>query len=118
MYTFKQLGELIVVHFFFVDPCFYNGSCSNTDGSYKCSCTSSRTGKNCELEKSACDNSTCKNTEICALSERSLNGYQCVDKQLEIAMVLAGDERSSVFDLEKEIENLIKSAPNNANSVR
>ena len=33
-------------------------------------------------------------------------------------MVLGGDERSSVFDLETEIENLVKSAPNNANSVR
>lgn len=33
-------------------------------------------------------------------------------------MVLGGDRPSSVFDLEAEIENLIKSAPNNANSVR
>ena len=33
-------------------------------------------------------------------------------------MVLVGGKRSSVFDLETEIENLIKSAPNNANSVR
>ena len=100
------------------DPCFYNGSCSNTAGSYKCNCISSKTGKKCELEKTACDNSTCKSSEICALSERSPNGYQCVDKKLEIAMVLGGDERSSVFDLETEIENLVKSAPNNANSVR
>ena len=35
-----------------------------------------------------------------------------------MSMVLAGDKRRSVFDLETEIENLIKSAPNNANSVR
>ena len=100
------------------DPCFYNGSCSNTAGSYKCNCMSSKTGKTCELEKSACDNSTCKDSEICALSERSPNGFQCVDKKLEIAMVLVGGKRSSVFDLETEIENVIKSAPNNANSVR
>lgn len=41
-----------------------------------------------------------------------------MDKKLEMAMVLVGGKRSSVFDLETEIENLIKSAPNNANSVR
>ena len=79
---------------------------------------SSKTGKKCELENSACDNSTCKSSEICALSERTHNGFQCVDKKLEIAMVLGGDKPGSVFDLETEIENLIKSAPSNANSVR
>lgn len=103
---------------FLADPCFYNGSCSNTAGSYKCNCISSKTGKKCELQKSACNNNTCKNSEICALSERSPDGFQCVDKRLEISMVLGGDRPSSAFDLETEIENLIKSAPNNANSVR
>ena len=107
----------MLVHFL-ADPCFYNGSCSNTAGSYKCDCISSKTGKKCELEKSACDNSTCKNSEICALSERSANGFQCVDKRLEIAMVLDGNTPGSVFDLKTELENLIKSAPNNADSVR
>ena len=34
-----------------------------------------------------------------------------------MVMVLTGDQSVSKFDLEKEIENLIKSAPNNANSV-
>ena len=108
---------MLIIIDFVADPCFYNGSCSNTDGSYKCNCTSAKTGKNCELQKAACDNNPCKNSEICALSERSSGGFQCVDKQLEMVMDLAGDKRPSVFDLEKEIENLIKSAPNNANAV-
>lgn len=110
-------GNRKLTKLLFADPCFYNGSCSNTDGSYKCNCISAKTGKNCELEKAACDNNPCNNSDICTLSERSPSGFQCVDKQLEMAMVLTGDQSVSKFDLEKEIENLIKSAPNNANSV-
>ena len=105
--------------FFFPDPCFYNGTCSNTDGSYKCSCTSVTTGKTCELDKAACDGNPCNGTDTCVLSDRSSRGFQCVNKQLETVMILPeGRSYGSVFDLEKEIENLIKSAPNNAKKVR
>ena len=103
---------------FIPDPCFYNGSCTNTAGSYKCNCTSDKTGKNCELEKMACGGNPCSDSKICALSERASLGYQCVDKELEMVMVLAGSQQGSMFDLEKQIENIIKSAPNNANVVR
>ena len=100
------------------DPCFYNGTCTNTAGSYQCGCTSSKTGKKCELEKAACDSKPCNGTDICALSERSPRGFQCVNKQLETTMVLVEDKYSSVYDVEKAIENLIKTAPSNSNMVR
>ena len=66
----------------------------------------------------ACDGNPCSDSKICALSERASLGYQCVDKELEMVMVLAGSQQGSMFDLEKQIENIIKSAPNNANVVR
>ena len=100
-----------------VDPCFYNGTCANTAGSYKCNCASAKTGKNCQLEKKACDGNPCKGSKICALSERAPNGYQCVDEGLEMVMVLSGGQQGSLFDIEKQVENIIRSAPNNVNEV-
>lgn len=97
------------------DPCFYNGTCANTAGSYKCNCASAKTGKNCQLEKKACDGNPCKGSKICALSERAPNGYQCVDEGLETVMVLSGGQQGSLFDIEKQVENIIRSAPNNVN---
>ena len=115
METINILKQLLLL----ADPCFYNGTCTNTDGSYKCSCTSDKTGKKCELEKAACEGNPCNGTDICALSERSSRGFQCVNKQLETVMTLPeGLKYSSVYDLENKIENLIKTAPNNANMVR
>ena len=32
-------------------PCLHNGSCSNTDGSYTCSCVPQWTGNDCEIGK-------------------------------------------------------------------
>lgn len=76
-----------------------------------------KTGKNCELEKKACEGNPCNGSKICALSERALHGYQCVDKELEMVIVLSVGQRGSLFDLEKQVENIIRSAPNNVNEV-
>ena len=115
--NFKNSTTMLMANLF-ADPCFYNGSCTNTDGSYQCKCTSTKTGKKCELEKAACAGNPCNGSDICALSERSSRGFQCVNKQLETVMILSEDKYSNVYDLEKEIENLIKTAPSNANAVR
>lgn len=104
---------------FFSDPCFYSGTCFNTDGSFKCTCTSAKTGKTCELEKAACNGNPCNGTDVCVLSDRSSSGYQCVNRELETTLILSeGRAYSSVYDLETEIENLIRTAPNNAKKVR
>ena len=33
------------------DPCLHNGNCTNTDGSYTCSCVPQWTGYNCQTGK-------------------------------------------------------------------
>lgn len=45
-------------------------------------------GKNCELEKKVCEGNLCNGFKICVLFECVFYGYKCVDKELEMVMVL------------------------------
>ena len=49
------------------DPCLHNGNCTNTDGSYTCSCIPQWTGYNCQNGKLFCIFSSllCTKEHIC-----------------------------------------------------
>ncbi|KAK3739519.1 hypothetical protein QZH41_016191, partial [Actinostola sp. cb2023] len=93
-------------------PCL-NGKCKNKIGTYECACPTNFTGKNCHLRKDACAGGPCNASELCVLSEMDNSGYKCIHESNQIVMIHKEiiDESKS-FDLEREIEGMIKSAPN------
>lgn len=67
------------------DPCLNSGSCTNTDGSYFCTCPEGWEGDNCERDVNECTGrSVCGNVQRCL---NSAGGYQCIP--------CAGGEQSS-----------------------
>jgi len=95
----------------FLVPCLH-GTCLNKEGNYECTCAKTFTGKNCNLQADACANKPCNNSDLCVLSELDNSGYQCVPASQQIEMFYKTNlDISQRFDIEKEIEELLKAAP-------
>lgn len=112
MLTFKCFinRSCVVFHFCPSAPCLSGGNCTNQQGDYSCACVANKTGKNCELTSNACSPNPCGD-DVCAPSEFNVTGYQCIKKDQVIVMEGKGiGNGKSNYQLEKEIEELIKSA--------
>ena len=76
------------------------------------------TGRNCELRRDSCKPNPCKEGEVCAMMANE--GHKCINEKHLIVMVV---EKAAVlnkkFELEKDIENLIRTtlALNRQNTV-
>ena len=108
--TFPQLTFHLFFFFFFQAPCLYGGVCVNNKGGYNCTCVSNKTGHNCELMADVCKPSPC-GEDLCIPTEFETKGYHCTTKDQLIVMVSNEiGKGKSRFQLEKEIEELIKRA--------
>ena len=56
------------------DPCQNQGTCEDLVNGYRCTCTASFSGKNCEIPLNDCSAQPCKNGGTCQLGG---NGFTC-----------------------------------------
>ncbi|XP_060572897.1 delta-like protein 1 [Ruditapes philippinarum] len=57
------------------NPCWPNGECVNTDGSYTCNCSKPYTGPNCQEQIIYCNDALCSNHSVC---NNTAEGFQCL----------------------------------------
>lgn len=57
------------------NPCYPNGNCINTNGSYECNCSDAYTGPNCQEQKLFCKDTTCSNYSTC---NNTVGGFVCI----------------------------------------
>ena len=74
--AFTVLG----VHFLFpADPCSFDGVCSNTNGSFSCSCVPPYSGSLCQYN-SSCDPNPCPEGSVCVETVTNAQRYVCSDR--------------------------------------
>ena len=75
---FTALTVLDVHFLFLADPCSYDGVCSNTNGSFSCSCVPPYSGPLCQYN-SSCDPNPCLDGFVCVETVTNAQRYVCSD---------------------------------------
>ena len=76
-----NLPNLIFLNYFFIPVCQNGGECTNSEGSYSCSCPANWTGNNCEQDVDECANAFNSGIDLCSNDGKCMNtqgDFQCL----------------------------------------
>ena len=102
-------GHVFIIYntCFITEPCLFGGTCTNTRGSFSCTCPSGRRGHRCQYEI-LCDNaSRCADGETCVETLANSNGYVCDSTPANESLIIRLSEGVTEDMLSEVIYNVV-----------
>ena len=100
LYVIKNLRLLI-------EPCLFGGICTNTGGSFTCTCPPDRRGHRCQYQILCVDDSVCDN-ETCVETLANTDGYVCVSTPVNMSLQITVSDGRSLDELSETVYNLVR----------
>lgn len=86
-------------------PCTSEGTCTNTDGSFICSCPSGTSGHRCQYTN-VCDSQPCPPGQTCVATVANVQGYVCEEVSGMGVVVTTGGQGTSPGMLDDQVNSL------------